>query len=137
MIFIFTYQIHKDFKFDSCSKTFFMQTTWRMPRSFSFFQPRPFSCLYSFGMKTEVIFRFYCLDHFLSQYIFMAFKDSTYYNFLLNIFPLLISRFLWAHISTEHNLKKCTFFSFLSYCIRYTFGPLTLTLVALLYSGTL
>ena len=25
-------------------------------------------------------------------------KDSTYYNFLLNIFPLLISRFLWAHI---------------------------------------
>ena len=64
-------------------------------------------------------------------------KDSTYYNFLLNIFPLLISRFLWAHISTEHNLKKCTFFSFFSYCIRYTFGPLTLTLVALLYSGTL
>ena len=37
-------------------------------------------------------------------------KDSTYYNFLLNIFPLLISRFLWAHISTEHKFEKMYIF---------------------------
>ena len=48
-------------------------------RSFSFIQPRPFSYLDFFGMKTKVIFRFCCLDHFLSQFIFMAFIPTYSY----------------------------------------------------------